>query len=84
MTITGCAPAGPRSTGAPGLAQTRKIRHQNENDDDDREDALHQSDEIPVGLLMGGVIVARGSRVLDFTVVGHFKFLQARAGRSRT
>jgi hypothetical protein len=50
--------------------------HQNEDDDDDREDALHQMDKGTVGLLMGGVIVARGSGVLDFTMISHFKSLK--------
>src|SRR5689334_9713806 len=37
--------------------------HENDDDDDGREHAFHQIDEIAVGLLMGLVIVARGSGV---------------------
>jgi hypothetical protein len=33
-------------------------------------------DKGTVGLLMGGVIVARGSGVLDFTMISHFKSLK--------
>ena len=50
--------------------------HQNEDDDDGRDEAFHQMDKGAVGLLMGGVIVAGGSGVLDFTMIGHFKSLK--------
>jgi hypothetical protein len=60
----------------PRFGSDEENGHQNEDDDDDREDALHQMDKGTVGLLMGGVIVARGSGVLDFTMISHFKSLK--------
>src|ERR1700735_3376074 len=48
-----------------------KNRHQDHDGDDDAHDHLHQGDEVLVGLLVGGVIVAVCGCVLDFSMVGH-------------
>jgi hypothetical protein len=58
--------------GVPEFNSRQKIRHQNENGDDDRHRHFHQLDEIVIRLLVRGIIVARRSGVFNFAVIGHF------------
>jgi hypothetical protein len=67
--------AGAAANGRP-FRSDEENGHQNEDDDDGSENAFHQMYKGTVGLLMGGVIVAGGSGVLDFTMIGHFKSLK--------
>src|SRR5580704_1448843 len=49
----------------------QKIRHQNDDRDDDCHHHFGQSDESTIRLFVSRVIVARRSRIFDLSVIGH-------------
>src|SRR5918996_1279223 len=62
-----------RSGKPPGLDQ--EVGHPGHDEDDDDDPPFHQRQEVQVGLLVGGVVVAVRDRIFRGAVRGHYAIL---------
>src|SRR5262249_24203974 len=59
---------------APAIRSHQEKRHQDKDHDDHRQRYFHQRNEVAIGVLVRGIVIARCGRVFDLGVLGHFHF----------